>query len=305
MRALITGANGFVGPHLKRHLEACGDDVLAIDRVSGDPDILDGSALAVCFETAGADVVYHLAGFSDVAASWTDPVGALRANAEGTLNVIEAGRASGVRRVLIVSSSDVYGSAPPEDMPLKETAQLRPTSPYAASKAAAERVGEAAFHGRGTEVIIVRAFNHLGPGQSPRFVAPALAARIAANEIDGSDEVRIGNLEAKRDFSDVRDVVRGYRLLIERGTPGEIYNLCRGEAVAVADIAAELLTRSTSSMRLVPDPDLMRPVEIPILVGDRTKMTTATGWEPIISLDQTLDDLLADQRLRARKEKAS
>ena len=144
----------------------------------------------------------------------------------------------------------------------------------------------------------MRAFNHLGPGQSDRFVAPSIAARIARNERDGGDEVPVGNLTPRRDVTDVRDVVRAYRLLVEHGEPGEVYNVCRGAAVSVQELADALLAMASRPMRLVSDPGLQRPVDIPVLLGDNTTLREATGWEPTIALDQTLADVLADWRAR-------
>jgi GDP-4-dehydro-6-deoxy-D-mannose reductase len=147
-------------------------------------------------------------------------------------------------------------------------------------------------------VIRVRAFNHLGPGQTDRFVAAALAARIAANERDGGDTVRVGDLSTRRDFTDVRDVVRAYRLLVELGTPGEVYNVCTGRDLAVQDLADRMLSLARHPMRLEPDPSLLRPVEVPVLRGDATRLHEATGWEPEIPIDQTVADLLDDARGR-------
>jgi GDP-4-dehydro-6-deoxy-D-mannose reductase len=205
-----------------------------------------------------------------------------------------------VSRVLSVGSADVYGVVTEAELPLTESSPLRPASPYAASKVAADYLGLQAFLGQGLGVIRVRAFNHLGPGQTDRFVAAALAARIAANEQDGGDTVRVGDLSARRDFTDVRDVVRAYRLLVERGTAGEVYNVCTGHDLAVQELADRMLALSTRSMRLEPDPSLLRPVEVPVLRGDATKLRDATDWEPQIPIDQTLTDLLDDMRARAR-----
>lgn len=297
MKALVTGATGFVGPHLIEHLRHHGDDVVETDRTTG-LDIADADALLELFETVRPDAIYHLAGDSDVGGSWNHPRTTFRANAEGTLNVLEAARAAGVDRILAIGSADVYGKVAESELPLTETSELRPASPYAASKVAADYVAYQAFLGYGSGVIRVRAFNHLGPGQSDRFVAPAIACRIAANERDGSDVVPVGNLEARRDVTDVRDVVRAYRLLVLHGAPGAVYNVCSGRAVRIGDLAERLVALSSSPMRLVPDPDLLRPVDIPVLLGDNTRLREATGWAPQYSIDDTLADLMADCRDR-------
>jgi GDP-4-dehydro-6-deoxy-D-mannose reductase len=298
VRALVTGAGGFVGTHLVRHLVAEGDDVVELEgRVDG-IDITDPEPLTETIIKAEPEAVYHLAGASDVGGSWAAPRATFLANALGTLNVLEAAREAGVERTLAVTSADVYGRVTESELPLDEHQPLRPVSPYAASKVAADALAQQAWLGHRLPVIRVRAFNHLGPGQSANFVAPSLAARIARNEIEGGDEVPIGNLTPRRDVTDVRDVVRAYRLLIEHGEPGEVYNVCSGQAVAVQEIAERLLAMSRRPMHLVTDPDLQRPVDIPVLVGDNSKLVTTTGWKPTIPLETTLADVLADWRDR-------
>jgi GDP-4-dehydro-6-deoxy-D-mannose reductase len=297
MKALITGATGFVGRHLADHLAACGDDVVGTDlRASATAiglDVTDGLAVDGVLAAIAPEVVFHLAGWSDVGSSWRNPLAAFKANAEGTLNVLEAAHAHGVQRVLVVSSADVYGIVDEASMPITEDHPLRPVSPYAASKVAADFLAVQAHLGRGLDTVRARAFNHLGPGQGAAFVASALAERIASNEQSGTDELPVGNLEARRDFTDVRDVVRAYRLLVEHGAPGEAYNVCSGRAVAVHDLADLLLAHATRPMRLVVDPDRHRPVDVPVVLGDGSRLRAATGWEPTIPLEQTLADLLA------------
>jgi GDP-4-dehydro-6-deoxy-D-mannose reductase len=298
VRALVTGAGGFVGVHLVRHLEQQGDDVVELERRDDGIDIADADALTEAVVAAKPEAVYHLAGAADVGGSWAEPRETFLANALGTLNVLEACRQAGAERVLAVTSADVYGRVTSDELPLGEDRPLRPVSPYAASKVAADALAQQAWLGHRLPVIRVRAFNHLGPGQSDRFVAPSLAARIARNERDGGDEVPIGNMTPRRDVTDVRDVVRAYRLLMDAGEPGAVYNVCRGSAVSVRQIAEALLAMATRPMRLVSDPALQRPVDIPVLVGDNTALRAATGWEPTIPLDQTLSDVLADWRAR-------
>jgi GDP-4-dehydro-6-deoxy-D-mannose reductase len=298
VKALVTGASGFVGRHLTAHLEAEGDEVVGVDREDGGVDITDAEAVLKLVDEVRPEVVYHLAGWADVGGSWHHPVEAFRTNAEGTLNLLSAAVDVGVGRVLSVSSADVYGPVTEDELPLTEESPLRPASPYAASKVAADFLGLQAWLGRGLPVLRVRAFNHLGPGQTDKFVAPALASRIARNEVEGGDVLTIGNLSARRDFTDVRDVVRAYRLLVLRGEPGEAYNVCSGVDIAVQELADRLLSLATKPMRFETDVDLLRPVDIPVLRGDHGKLTAATGWEPTISIDQTLADLLDDWRAR-------
>ncbi len=298
MRTLVTGAGGFVGVHLVRHLEDSGDEVVELERNVDGIDIADAEPLTEAVMAAKPQVVYHLAGASDVGGSWSVPRETFLANALGTLNVLEAARAAGAERVLAVTSADVYGRVSEDELPLREDQPLRPVSPYAASKVAADALAQQAWLGHRLPVLRVRAFNHLGPGQSDRFVAPSLAARIARNERDGGDEVPIGNMTPLRDVTDVRDVVRAYRLLMEHGEPGAVYNVCRGRAVSVKEIADVLLSMAGRPMHLVSDPGLQRPVDIPILVGDNGALRRVTGWEPTIPLEQTLADVLADWRSR-------
>jgi GDP-4-dehydro-6-deoxy-D-mannose reductase len=303
MRAVVTGGLGFVGRHLVRHLREAGDEVTTLDH-HGDHavDITDGPAVAAALGEVRPDAVYHLAGWADVGASWRDPVAVLRVNAEGTLHVLRACTEAGVARVLAVASADVYGVVTEAELPLTEASPLRPTSPYAASKVAADALAQQAFLGHGLGVVRVRPFNHLGPGQSEQFVAPAIAARIARAERDGADSITVGNLSARRDVTDVRDVVRAYRLLIETGDAGEVYNVCTGEDLAVQTLADLLVGLARRPIELVPDPALLRPVDLPVLRGDASKLRAATGWAPGISIEQTVADLLDDMRERILSE---
>ena len=293
MRALVTGATGFVGRHLVAHLEAMGDEVSI-----SEAEITEPEALEADFEGIRPDAVYHLAAQADVQASFIEPATTLRVNVEGTANVLEAARRAGAGRVVFVSSADVYGRAAPASLPVGETEAMRPVTPYGASKAAAEMVCVQAGLGRGLDVVRARAFNHLGPGQSDRFVAAALASRVAANERTGSEVVRVGNLSARRDFTDVRDVVRAYRLLAADGATGEAYNVCSGAARGISELAEALMARAGRPMRLATDGELMRPVDVPEVRGDPSKLHGATGWRPEVPLEQTLDDLLDYWRRR-------
>lgn len=298
VHALITGGRGFVGRHLERHLAESGDEVTIMDRPEG-PDIADAPAITAIFETTRPDVIIHLAGQADVGASWTTVDETYRVNLDGTRAVLLAARDAQVSRVLTVTSADVYGLIAPENVPVNEETPFRPVSPYAASKTAADVAALQAFLGYQQDVIRVRAFTHIGPGQTPRFVAAALAERIVQCERNETDEVIVGNIDARRDFTDVRDVVRAYRTLAVDGLAGEAYNVCSGTDVPISELADRLLALSTRSLRLTQDPDLMRPSDVPILRGDNTKITTQTGWRPEIPLQQSLTDLLNDRRAQA------
>ena len=291
MKALVTGAGGFVGQALAGHLAAAGDEVVGLDRAEG-PDITDSGAVRDLVIRHRPDAVYHLAAVTHIGASWDAPLEVFRINAEGTLNVLSACAAAGVDRVLVVGSADEYGAVRPEDLPLSEDAPLRPLTPYGASKVAADYLALQAFLGGGLPVVRVRSFNHSGPTQSERFMIPGLARRIAAAERENRKEIPVGSLEPVRDFTNVADVVVAYRLLIERGEPGEVYNVCSGVGHSVADVAEHLLGLARHAIELVPDPALVRPIEVPRLVGDNRRLREATGWEPTISFEETLAAVL-------------
>ena len=223
----------------------------------------------------------------------TTYIALLRAvNVGGTANVLSASSAAVVARIVVVGSAEEYGRIDESAVPVSETTPLRPVSPYAQSKVAAEELALAAQGDGAIEVICVRAFNHTGPGQSSNFLVPGLAARIAAAERDGTDDIAVGNLDSVRDYSDVRDVVRAYRLLAERGQAGQVYNVCSGSGVTVADIAGGLMALARRPLRLAVDPELVRPVDVPVLVGDSSRLRDTTGWKPQIPLERTLADVL-------------
>jgi GDP-4-dehydro-6-deoxy-D-mannose reductase len=296
MRALVTGATGFVGPHLLAHLRECGDEVVVPGDADRGFDLTDRAVVQRVLAAEKPEVVYHLAAFSDVGASWQDPTKCLRVNVEGTANVLDGTRACGGRRVLVVGSSEEYGAIDDATERLTEDAPLRPITPYGASKVAASFLALQAWLGAGLETVRVRAFSHTGAGQSDRFVVPALARRIVEAERTHATTIPIGAREPVRDLSDVRDIVRAYRLLMDRGEPGETYNVCRGEGVSIGEIADRLAARSGAHVELAVDPALVRPVDVARLVGDPAKLVAATGWAPRYSLDDTLDAVLAHTR---------
>jgi len=295
VRALITGGGGFVGHWLAAHLRDEGDHVVAIDR---EVEITDPDAVSDAVSTAAPDAIYHLAALSHVGQSWGAPLEVLRVNVLGTAAVLEAAvRCGNGPRVLVTSSAEVYGAVTdPALLPLVETSPTAPLTPYAASKLAAEAVVAQAYHGYGLPVVTVRPFNHIGPGQSDQFAVSALAHRIVEAEARGAGAIPVGNLSARRDFTDVRDVVRAYRLLVVTGDPGAVYNVCSGTDVAIAEIAELLQGLAGRSVELRTDPDLVRPVEVPVLRGDPGRLRAATGWAPAIPLEQTLADVLTSWR---------
>jgi len=299
VRALVTGASGFVGRHLVGHLEAEGDTVVGLDRNGPEAiDITDAAAVRRVMEGADPEVVFHLAALTFVPDSWEQRDAFRAVNVDGTRNVVDACARSGVRAVIVIGSAEQYGAVSDRDIPISESTTTNPISPYAESKVEAERAALGAHSERGVPVIAVRAFNHTGPGQPARFLVPALAERIVLAERDGRDELVVGNLEPVRDLSDVRDVVRAYRLLALHGQAGETYNVCSGRGVSVRAVVFGLLSMAHRELEVAVDPELVRPVDVPILVGDSSKIRYKTGWAPEIDLTRTLWEVLADTRAR-------
>lgn len=301
----MTGAGGFVGPHLVRHLIDSGDDVTALDLSNG-PDLRDRNGWLAAVADHRPHVIYHLAGWSDVGGSWAEPWTTFEVNVMGTVAVLEAARntTSGPEGstegavVVIVSSADVYGLVTEDDLPLAETNQPKPRSPYGASKVAVEEIARSYHRAHGVPIVIARPFNHLGRGQAAKFAAASFAAQIADLEATGGGVVRHGDLSTRRDMTDVHDIVRAYRLLALHGDPGETYNICSGQAVAIQDVLDTLLGLSESPITTEVDPNLIRPVDLPVLRGSHQKLTAATGWRPKVDLAQTLSDVLDDARNR-------
>jgi GDP-4-dehydro-6-deoxy-D-mannose reductase len=292
MRAFVTGAGGFVGRHLTALLEAEGDEVVPL---AEGIDVADEPAVSAAVAEAAPSVVYHLAGWAHVGESWKQPAEVARVNVVGTAAVLEACRRAEVGRVLVVGSADAYGAFSPGDLPLHEDLPLRPVSPYGASKAAAEVLALQAHRASGVGVVLTRSFNHTGAGQHPTFVVPALARRIVEAEGAAGGDVPVGNLSAQRDLLDVEDVVRAYRVLALRGEAGQAYNVCSGVPIAIEEVARRLAELSGTDLRLVVDPELVRAVDVPVVVGDSTRLR-GLGWQPQVALVETLRRVLDDQR---------
>lgn len=285
VRALITGASGFAGRALTAHLRDVGDDVIPWSRANGDPDITDRPSVVAALSESDAAVVYHLAAQSNVPRAWEDPETTHAINVGGTQNILDGAIANGAMRVIVVTSSAVYGAVPPEELPVVETSALRPRNPYAASKVAADEAAVTA-HEQGLDVIRLRAFNHFGPGQSTIFASSGFAHRIALASRSGTTTIEVGSLDARRDFTDVRDVVRAYRCAATDGESGEVYNVCSGTDRSMREIAEGLVNRSGSNISFRVSPELKRPVETPVVRGSAERLFEQTGWQPEIPLNR-------------------
>jgi GDP-4-dehydro-6-deoxy-D-mannose reductase len=307
MRILITGVTGFVGPYLAEHIADAAPEaevwglVWAADREEApssihpiEGDLTDISSLRAAFDQIQPEIVFHLAAASSVASSWDHPGRFLEVNAVGTVNLLETVRAADREvRVVVSSSGEVYGAVPVDQQPITEETHLAPLSPYAASKAAQDLLTAQYYHGYGIPTVRLRLFHHTGPRRPPQFVASSFAHQIARIE-KGLDPPRlaVGNLEAIRDFTDVRDVARAYWLAATRGIPGDVYNICSSRRTSIRRVLDVLLTDSRVEVEVEVDPNRLRAADIPYLVGDHTRFSSATGWQPEIPLVKTLGDLL-------------
>jgi len=309
LRALITGAGGFVGGHLCAYLLAhTGWELTGTvypRPVEAQPqemrlrlrhaDLRDPEGVHALVGEVQPDCIFHLAAQSFVPTSFADPWDTLQTNVRAQLNLLEAVRRSGRDvRVLVVGSTEEYGAPKPDELPLTEESALRPSNPYAVSKVAQDFMGLQYHLAYGLPVVRVRPFNHTGPGQAPRFVVPAFASQIARIEAGLQEPVmKVGNLDAARDFTDVRDIVRAYHLAVEQGEPGDVYNLASGQPQSVRGLLEMLLSYSQVDIRVERDPDRYRPVDVPVVYGSAEKFHRRTGWEPQIPFEQTLRDVLA------------
>jgi GDP-4-dehydro-6-deoxy-D-mannose reductase len=315
VRLLVTGAGGFVGGHLVELLrrEAPGTSVhgvvlphgsLAWSTAQGvrilEADLDDPVAAAAVIEDVRPEGIVHLAGQSSVHQSWLDPGGTLRTNVLGIVHLLDAARSSSLRpAVLVVGSAEEYGPVSEAELPIRETAPLRPASPYAVSKVAQGALALLYGPAGGMRIVLTRTFHHTGPGRGEAFAESSFARQIAEIELGLRPPViEVGNLEAVRDFTDVRDVVRAYLLLLEKGEPGQAYNVCSGRGRRIRDVLDLLLAGSRARVEVRVDKERLRPSDVPAQVGDPSRLRVATDWAPRIPLEETLRDLLADWRTR-------
>lgn len=305
-RALITGADGFVGRHLARYLLDREVEVLGLGiHPPREPEPWDACVYEVCdvldrekvlslVDEFRPHYVFHLAAQSSVRRSWEDPLLTYRVALEGQANVFDAVLEAGLDPMIHVAcSAEEYGPVGEEELPIPEDRPLRPANPYALSKVIQEQHALFCHRVHGTRVVITRAFNIIGPGQAREFVASDFAHQIAEIEVGIREPViRVGNLEARRDFSDVRDLVAAFWLLVNKGRPGEVYNVCSGVDYPVREVLDSLVSLSRVPVRVAMDPGKLRKADIPALRGDNSKLRELTGWEPSIPLEKTLRDLL-------------
>ena len=302
MTILVTGAAGFAGSHVVQALAATGD-VVAWRRATPPPeeiaplatwqqiDLLDREEVRAAIQRLKPEAVYHCAGAPNVAHSWRDTVTPLSSNVLATHRLLDALRRTGSRcRIVIPGSATVYA---PSMEPLTEQSPVAPASPYAVSKLAQEQLGLRAAGEDGLDVIVTRSFNHTGPRQSAAFAAPSMARQIALIESGVVEPViKVGNLDAQRDLTDVRDIVRAYMALMDKGTPSTVYNVSSGFARSMRSVLEALIARARVTVHIETDPSLLRPSDTPVQRGDSARLHAATGWRPEIPFDRTLDDLL-------------
>lgn len=315
MRLLVTGAGGFVGGHLVELVRREAPDTnvhgvvlphgsLAWSTSKGarihEADLDDPASAAAVIEEVRPDGIVHLAGQSSVQQSWLDPGGTLRTNVLGIVHLLDAARSSSLRpAVLVVGSAEEYGPVAAAELPIREDAPLRPASPYAASKVAQGALALLYGPAGGMRVVLTRTFHHTGPGRGEAFAESSFARQIAEIEHGLRPPViEVGNLDAVRDFTDVRDVVRAYLLLLEKGEPGRAYNVCSGRGRRIRDVLDLLLASSSAKVEVRIDQERLRPADVPAQVGDPSRLRAATSWAPRIPLEETLADLLADWRSR-------
>jgi len=306
MRALITGVNGFVGAYLaellhEQDIEVFGttiDENVHMNHVHVfQMDLLQKEAVQRVMDMVKPDSVYHLAAQASVALSWQNPALTFDVNVKGTVNLLESIRTTAIHpKILIIGSSDQYGK--PVQCPVSEGDAMHPQSPYAVSKVAQEQLAKLYAQAYGMSVILVRAFNHIGPGQGMNFVASDFACRIAQIEKGAEPVLSVGNLEAYRDFTDVRDIVKGYYLLMQKGRIGEVYNIGSGNAVSIQKILDILLSFSKEKIQVAVAQDKLRPVDIPMIACNNAKIRMDTGWQTTYRMEDTLKDILEYWRRR-------
>lgn len=307
-KILVTGVNGFVGQHLAKELADNGYTVVGVGGAQGAAEqsphvssyqVLDLSKAEEAAQIDWKDIsgVVHLAGLAAVGPSFDDPMLYLSVNMGIEVNLFETAlKQNAFPKFIIISSGTLYD--PKADQPLTEQSPVLPNSPYAVSKLGQEQMAHY-YTSRGFKVIVARPFNHIGPGQGPGFIVPDFAQQLVAIKKGEQSDMSVGNLDAQRDYTDVRDIVRAYRLMLEKGISGETYNICSGTPVSGHDVLKGLSEAAELQPNVIQDPSRMRPSDIPVLTGSHDKLSKDTGWQPEISLPDTLRDVIADWQSRA------
>lgn len=298
MKALITGIHGFVGQYLKRELLEHGYEVIGIDvNAAGEKeyaaDILDLEKIIEILQKTEADYIFHLAGQASVAKSWVIPQKTMELNVIGTLNLLEAARVLRLdAKILLVGSSDQYGKIAEDQCPIVETAKQEPKTPYAVSKCTQEKLGVLYKEAYGLNIYMTRSFNHIGVGQMKGYVVPDLAYGIAEIEAGFNDTLKVGNLRPYRDFTDIRDVVRAYRLIVEKGKCGAVYNVGSGRAYQIQELLNLLLSMAGTKIIVEEDIQKMRASDVLMVQCDHSLLSADTGWETRIPIERTLKEIL-------------
>ncbi len=303
MRALITGSQGFVGRYLRQELEESGYEVVGLDIQPGEgavqADLLNPEQLAAAVRQAEPDAVFHLAGQADVARSWKIPQRTMEINVLAAVNLMEAVRAFNPSvRMVLVGSSDQYGNLGEAGRMVSESLATHPQTPYAVSKKAQEEMARVYVRAYGMNICMTRSFNHGGAGQRLGFLIPDFASGIVKVERGEAKSLKVGNLTSRRDFTHVKDVARAYRLIGEKGKPGEVYNVGSGVTWSAQEILDKLCAMAVCPIPVERDPARMRPSDTPVICCDHTKLTTDTGWQPQIPLEDILSDTLREWRER-------
>ena len=303
MRALITGSQGFVGRYLRRELEESGYEVVGLDIQPGEgavqADLLNPEQLAAAVRQAEPDAVFHLAGQADVARSWKIPQKTMEINVIAAVNLMEAVRAFNPSvRMVLVGSSDQYGNLGEAGRLVSESLATHPQTPYAVSKKAQEEMARVYVRAYGMNICMTRSFNHGGAGQRLGFLIPDFASGIVKVDRGEAKSLKVGNLTSRRDFTHVKDVARAYRLIGEKGKPGEVYNVGSGVTWSAQEILDKLCAMAVCPIPVEQDPARMRPSDTPVICCDHTKLTTDTGWQPQIPLEDILSDTLREWRER-------
>jgi GDP-4-dehydro-6-deoxy-D-mannose reductase len=306
-RMLLLAAGGFAGAHLRSAAESDAIEVIGTSRRAGEAelrcDLLDPASIERAIQEAKPDLIANLAGAASVAASWQDPAEAFQAHATGTANLLDqVSRHAEEARVLCVSSGEVYGAVSEGDQPITEDEPPRPVNPYAASKRALEEICATYERARGVRTVVARAFSHTGPGQSEAFAPSAFARQVAMAEIGGDRALRltVGDLSPRRDFTDVRDIVHAYLLLLMEGPAGPL-NVCSGKAIEIGGLIDLLAEATALRIETSAGKERLRPVDVPLMCGSPTALQRETGWTPTIPLRQTMRDVLDWWRARLRR----